>query len=112
MPFSVESYKQEVFHHIRNTINPTDKILDVGPGAGKYGKSLNDYYIDAVEIYEPYITTYNLREIYENVYCDSILNFDWTFYDYIILGDVLEHIVLEDAQKLISDISNNYIKCF
>ncbi len=111
MPFSVESYKQEVFDHIRSTILPKDKILDVGPGAGKYGKSLNDYYIDAVEIYEPYITTYNLKEIYENVYCDNILNFDWAFYDYIILGDILEHIVLEDAQKLISDISNNYVKC-
>ncbi len=45
------------------------------------------------------------------MYCDNILNFDWAFYDYIILGDILEHIVLEDAQKLISDISNNYVKC-
>jgi hypothetical protein len=111
MPFSVEAYKQEVFQHIRNTINPTDKILDVGPGAGKYGKSLNDYYIDAVEIYDPYIAAYNLKQIYKNVYCDNILNFDWSFYDYIILGDVLEHINLEEAKKLISDITNNYVKC-
>lgn len=111
MPFSTGLYKEKVLSHIKNNIDPTYKILDVGPGCGVYGLGLDEYNIDAVEIFEPYIEKYKLNEIYKNVYNENILNFDWTPYDYIIFGDVLEHIDPIQAQKLIKDITQAGKKC-
>lgn len=111
MPYSSDVYKSEVFQHIKDTLLLTDKILDVGPGEGKYGRALINYNIDAIEIYQPYIEQFNLKSIYKNVYLGNILHFDWKVYDYIILGDVLEHISIDEAKKLIKDITNNKIKC-
>lgn len=82
-------------------------ILDVGPGSGSYGIKLRDYFkhIDACEIYEPYVSQFVLKGIYRSVYVQNIVNFDYNRYDYIILGDVLEHLSIEEAQGLISDIT-------
>jgi len=111
MPYSTASYKEEVYKHITATVTPDAKLLDVGPGAGKYGAGLRHLDVDAVEIYEPYVDRFELKQIYKNVYCDDILSFNWSSYDYIILGDVLEHIELSKAQKLISDITRLGKKC-
>ena len=62
MPYSSEAFKGEVIYHILSNIKPDYKVLDVGAGAGRYGIALQDYvYIDAVEIYEPYIEKFNLQ---------------------------------------------------
>lgn len=111
MPYSSELYKQEIFNHIKTAVKTGDRLLDVGPGAGKYGRALSDYDIDAVEIWAPYIDRFSLKSIYKTVYLGDILTFDWKPYNYIILGDVLEHIELAAAQRLISAISNSNIKC-
>lgn len=111
MPYSTGTYKEKVIQHIKNNVEPTSKILDVGPGYGIYGLSLDNYHVDAVEIFEPYIKKYKLNKIYKNVYNEDILNFDWTSYDYIIFGDVLEHIDPIQAQKLIKDITQAGKKC-
>lgn len=111
MPFSTDSYKQEVFSHIKSIVDSASRILDVGPGIGTYGKGLEGYNVDAVEVFKPYIETYNLTSIYRNVYNENILNFDWTSYDYIVLGDILEHIETSQAQKLIRDITQAGKKC-
>ena len=65
------------------------------PGLGTYSDLLRSlgYRMDAVEIYSPYIDKYGLRAKYDNVYCKDILEFDFSQYDFIILGDVLEHIL-------------------
>lgn len=88
-------------------------ILDAGAGSGVYGKMLGVYFksIDACEIFEPYIDQFGLKEIYNNVYNQNILNFSYKNYDYIILGDILEHLSVEDAKALITDISHNRIYC-
>lgn len=111
MPFSTGLYKLEIFEHIKQTLPKESKVLDVGPGVGVYGKNLRFPQFDAVEIYEPYIKKYELDLIYNKVYCSNILDFDWSGYDYIIFGDVIEHIDLTPAQKLITDITNKGIKC-
>lgn len=111
MPYSTESYKEEVCRHITAIVESDAKLLDVGPGVGRYGTELKHLYVDAVEIYEPYIERFGLRQIYKNIHCNDILSFDWNSYDYIILGDVLEHIELTKAQKLISDITQSSKKC-
>jgi hypothetical protein len=113
MPESYSYFKQEVKQYFQKHIPTTTRILDVGPGIGTYALLLRDlgYKMDCVEIWEPYVTEYGLKDKYDNVYVGSILDIDISEYDYIILGDVLEHIGLEDAQKLISKIHKNKIEC-
>lgn len=113
MPNSYTYFKKEIKEYFKNNIPTSTKILDVGPGEGTYSKLLRDlgYYMDCVEVYEPYISTYQLKEKYDNVFLDNILNFNTSYYDFIILGDVLEHISTEDAQKLIQKIHNSGKEC-
>jgi len=103
MPYSCNNYKQEVKDYIDNLFNNKNiKILDVGPGSGTYAKLLNEYKnIDAVEVFESYIKQFNLTSLYNKVFISNILDFDCTDYDLIIMGDVLEHLEIEEAQKLL-----------
>ena len=106
MPYSFTYFKDEVKEWFLNNVPTSKRILDVGPGMGTYSELLRShgYRIDAVEIYEPYIHKYGLREKYDNVYVGSIITFDISDYDFIILGDVLEHIPTNYAKELIRDI--------
>lgn len=110
MPTSTNLYKDAIFEHIKFFCGG-GRILDVGAGFGTYGRALRYYKIDAIEPYEPYINEFDLRSIYNNVFCENILNFDYDDYDYMILGDVLEHIDIPEAIKLIEDINRKKIRC-
>jgi autotransporter strand-loop-strand O-heptosyltransferase len=113
MPNSYSYFKQEIKEYIKENISTSKKILDVGPGEGTYSNLIREigYQMDCVEIHEPYITSYNLKEKYDNVYHGNILNFDISKYDFIILGDVLEHISENDAKSLIENIINQNKEC-
>lgn len=115
MPESYNFYKHEIRDFIVENLPPKSKILDVGPGIGTYYNLLNsyDYQIDCIEVWEPYIEKYNLKDKYENVFHGNILdlNLKNLDYDFIILGDVLEHITAKDAQSLINNITSNGIHC-
>ena len=115
MPSSLHTHKDAIFEHIRTVVLEylprRYKILDVGPGIGIYGSNLQDLNIDAVEIHEPYIEQYKIKRYYKNVFVGNILEFNYDDYDYIIIGDVLEHIHVKAAQKLIKDITLKGIKC-
>ena len=100
-------FKNEIKHYIlKNFLDKNTTILDVGPGTGTYFELLkNDYKnIDCVEIHEPNIIGNNLKEKYRNVFLSDIINFEFNTYDIIIMGDILEHINIEGAQKLIKQI--------
>ena len=113
MPYSYDYFKVEVVKHIINKFPHTTKILDVGAGSGKYGSMLryNFNHIDALEIFEPYIEQFNLKSIYNNVFNDDIITFDIKEYDYIILGDILEHLSVENAHNLLTEIHLSNKKC-
>lgn len=110
MPFSTQVFKRETIDFIKNKFNRTSTILDIGAGAGAYYDHLKDHFykIDAVEVFEPYVEKYRLKEKYTNVFIQNVLDFDFTYYDLIILGDILEHISEEDGVKLINRL---YDKC-
>lgn len=98
MPFSYPYFKEEVKQHLLDVLDKDSSILDVGAGAGKYGKLLRSHFtIDAIEIFAPYIEQFGLRSIYRNVYTEDIRSFDVKDYDYFIIGDVLEHLSQSDA---------------
>jgi len=108
MPGSYPQGKDEIVEYIINNNDKSKFILDVGPGYGVYGKLLNKTYkIDCVEIFEKYISDYSLSSIYSNVHIGDICEFDYSKYDLIIMGDVLEHINTDRAIELIENMSQS-----
>ena len=112
MPTSYQLYKDSIKNWILQNVSLDAKILDIGAGCGTYSNLLRDYgyKMDAIEIWEPYIKKYNLKDKYDvvmemdvlDVYAPTLQN-----YDMCILGDILEHLNIEDGQRLIKDISKH-----
>lgn len=104
MPNSYTFFKPEIRQWFIDNLPANKRILDVGPGQGTYSILLRDigYAMDAVEIWEPYVEQFDLKSKYDNVYIGDIRDFSIKDYDFVILGDVLEHISTEDAKKLLA----------
>lgn len=102
MPYSYANFKGEIGEHIKQNVNQSTKILDVGPGFGIYGLMLVGYDVDAVEIHQPYIDMFNLNALYINVHIGDIREFDISEYEYIIMGDILEHLTTEEALQFLN----------
>lgn len=99
---SLDVGKRESVEWIAKNFSKGSICLDVGACDGKWGKLLNDYLImDAIEIYKDNIGKHKLNDIYRKVYLGDIRNFTFNHYDLIIFGDVLEHMSVEDAQKVL-----------
>lgn len=101
--FSYQTFKEDIKNWVIKNFKPDSTILDVGAGSGTYSKLLGKFFpnIDAVEIYGPNITDYNLFSLYRFVSNRSIVGLEYPFYDLIIFGDVIEHLSVEDAQKVL-----------
>lgn len=112
MPYSYTKYKDQIKDHLLTEFqhyeNP--RILDVGAGAGTYSDLLK-LPMDACEIYEPYIHQFNLYSKYKNIHIKNVMDMELINYDYVILGDILEHLSEHDAKVLISKIDLYQIKC-
>jgi hypothetical protein len=106
MPHSYSLGKPEAVDYILKNVSKKAKILDVGPGVGTYSDLLtpHGYVLDGVEIYMGYIKAYDLHNKYRLVFCDDIMTFNTSRYNFIILGDVLEHLEEKDAQSLLGRI--------
>ncbi len=98
-------------------LNP-QTVLDIGPGFGKYGFLAREYLelwfrtteydkrtrrIDAVEIFEPYVTPL-LQGIYDEVHVGNAIDIlpGLPTYDLVLLIDVLEHVDKPDGLRLIA----------
>lgn len=89
------------------------RILDIGAGAGAYSCLKEKYKnVDAIEIWEPNVFKNRLAMKYDCVYAMDVMNFDFNKYDYdlVILGDILEHLSIEDAQTLIDRMKKAGVK--
>ena len=114
MPESFDLFKKEVTEWLLDNVPQNARILDVGPGKGTYSQLLKPYgyRLDCVEIWQPYIDKYELSSQYDHVYNQDIMDFEGlALYDFIILGDVLEHIPTMQAQQLINSIIQKGIGC-
>lgn len=102
MPYSYEYFKSEFYSHLVSEFDSDLSILDIGAGCGTYGKLLRKEFanIDAVEAYEPYIKQFSLDVIYNHVFCIDALNVNLMPYDYIIMGDIIEHLTYAEAKIL------------
>lgn len=101
---SPDEGKPSILKYILENIKKNAKILDVGFGSGVYGKLLRAFYyqnIDGIDVYDKNIPEMGLDKIYDNIFIENIMDFDFEHYDLIIMGDVLEHIELESAKELL-----------
>lgn len=101
---SYSYFKKEVTAHLKTLAPSRSRVLDVGAGAGIYGQLLNDYYIlEAVDVFKPTVDNLRTLPFYEDVFLSDIRSFTYpSQYEIIIMGDVIEHLSVEDTQKVIS----------
>ena len=105
--YSYPEGKNSVRDFLWYNLKPGAKILDVGAGGGTYRHLLGGIYKwDAVEVWEPsarFIITW-----YDRVFGCDIRDFQYTEdYDLIIFGDILEHLSVEDAQRVLKEASRH-----
>lgn len=79
-------------------------VLDVGPGAGAYGKMVRALLgverVDAVEAWEAYVSEFALKDIYHAVFLGDVRKHEDFNYDLVIFGDVLEHMTRDEALEV------------
>jgi hypothetical protein len=87
-------------------------VIDIGPGDGTYAKLMRPHHRAhwvGIEAWGPYITTYQLDQLYDVAHVADARLVDWSWFltaDLVIAGDVLEHMsrlhasVLLDGLKL------------
>jgi hypothetical protein len=81
-------------------------ILDIGAGNGMYARLLRDRglpegsRLTALEVYEPYVKQFELEEVYDRVIVADARTRRLPSVDVVILGDVVEHLEHDDAQKV------------
>lgn len=103
MATSYKYFKEDIKDYLKGKFDENATILDVGAGEGTYYNLLHDYFkkIDGVEVWLPNISRFKLVEKYREVYNIDIRDFKYTKYNIIIFGDIIEHLSVEDAQKVL-----------
>jgi trans-aconitate methyltransferase len=102
MPYSSGQGKMWLLTRIRD-LQPRS-ILDIGAGSGTYWDLLGSYLpacrFTAVEVHEPYVAQFRLREKYNEVIIGDARSVELPEADVVILGDVLEHMRFGEAKAL------------
>lgn len=103
MPWSADENRDFLLSRIDNS----DRVLDVGAGAGIWADLLfqrgqRRIQRHAVEIFEPYISRFGLESKYGKIYLGDFreLVIPLNTYNVLILGDVLEHFVYHEAMEI------------
>jgi len=113
MPYSTTIFKPEIKNHFLINFRRDMKILDAGAGCGTYSDLLKADYpnMDGIEIFPDYVDMFNLRSKYNNLFVQNVLEFDLSGYDYIILGDIIEHMTFVQAKNFLDKIELMHKKC-
>jgi len=103
--------KDIIINYILEHVKKADAILDVGFGSGIYGKLLNEkgyHNIDGIDIYGGELEGTGLDSIYRTIFIEDIQTFKFNHYNLIIMGDILEHLPLQNAKFILKKLS---LKC-
>ncbi len=113
MPYSSPHLDNYLEDWVRANVAPHLVLLDVGAGSGKFSQIFRGYTLDAVEFFLPYHNTFGLNTKYRNVFGmviqDFIRSVGLSGYGGIVMGDVLEHLSVEDSQFVVSSFHNSGI---
>ena len=94
--------KSDVTHWIKENFPEGSTCLDVGACDGIWHSWIGPHLVmDAVEAFGPNINFHNLTRKYRKVYEIDIDDFRYAHYDLIIFGDVIEHMEVEKAQRVL-----------
>ncbi len=94
--------KAEVIGWIRDRLGAGSTILDVGVGDGIWGEKLHDkYHVVGVEIWKPYIDALEDKGWYIRIENRDIDDYHYQYYDLVILGDVVEHMSVGKATRVL-----------
>lgn len=97
---SLDIGKDIVCEWIRKNFKPDSAILDVGSCDGKWKKLLPEYEnMDAVDAWEP--NCIQCEKLYRHTFHKDVAEFEYGEYDLIIFGDVIEHMDVPAAQKVL-----------
>lgn len=108
MPYSDEAFDAKIRGFLAT--NRFKDYLDIGPGAGKYGKMIKEIIPEAkvacIEAENKYIEQFDLNSIYDIVHHSKAEYFfddkpDFTT-DIVIIGDCIEHLKKSDGLDLIN----------
>jgi trans-aconitate methyltransferase len=107
MPYSNSSFDVLIANLLRRW--SYRYYLDIGPGAGKYGKLIRwqfpEAYIEALEPNQTYVSHFNLAEIYDHVAVTSAIEIVDSNPDYhtecVIIGDCIEHMKKSEGVDLL-----------
>jgi glycosyltransferase involved in cell wall biosynthesis len=95
-------YKEQVADYLTHRFPQGGTALDIGAGSGTYAKLVGHHFqMTAVEVDEKTAEENRIERLYEKVIIDDIKNIEIGQYDLIILGDVLEHLTVSEAQELL-----------
>jgi hypothetical protein len=105
--------EKEIFDRIV-AMGPTTKVLDIGAGPGKWSILREHVGVcDAIEVWQPYIDRFKLKTLYDSVKCIDLKNvLDFTEYDVLVLGDVLEHLKHKDAVEVCKRIKEQGVRAY
>jgi len=96
---------------------PHERILDVGPGHGKYAVLCREYLsgvrvVDAVEAWAPYVKDFGLECLYDDVVIGDVMDLPPAFfldYDLVLMVDVLEHLDHADGERFLQSVGPRVI---
>lgn len=99
---STDEGKKEIVNWIHEHFKQGETCLDVGACDGKWSDLLRGYLkMDAAEIYGPNIINNNLVSKYDYIWSGDIKDYKYDQYDLIIFGDVIEHMDIAKAKKVL-----------
>jgi len=127
MPFSSESGKHLIDRFVlrlrKENLTNTLYVLDIGVGSGTYFDRYAGTHLSkdktvwtGVEIWEPYITKYQLATKYNSIIQQDAREYaafaakqaaeaNGTYYDICFVGDIAEHMTKDEAKLMVSNLS-------
>lgn len=102
MPSSDSKGKLQIQEFVRKFKH--DRILDIGCGEGTYAKLFPESEMTGVEVWQPYVDQYNLKDIYKELYVEDARSWEpeeGKRWNVAIAGDVLEHMTEGEAAELL-----------
>jgi 2-polyprenyl-3-methyl-5-hydroxy-6-metoxy-1,4-benzoquinol methylase len=109
MPSSNLLVAPTVLNLIHQVHKPGGKILDVGPGWGKYATLIREYVdpkakITGIELWKPYIVNHRLTHLYDPIIHGDVRTADPSWlsqFPIVLLADVIEHMTLNEGNALL-----------